>query len=99
MKLLDILLEINYRTYEAMVKVTYGEEGTDGYDDALRALPGVTTVTIASTDSETSTATYKVKIISQKEPVEAFNSLKSNAISKYSNVVNVEVGQETIEEK
>jgi hypothetical protein len=99
MKLVDIILEISYKTYEAMLKVTYGEEGSQGYDDALRALPGVTTVTVAGEDSENSTATYKVKIITQKEPTEAFESLKSNAISKYTNITDVEVGEETIEEK
>lgn len=99
MKLLDIILEIEYRSYEAMVKVTYGEEGSAGYDDALRALPGVTTVTIASQDSDSSIATYKVKIISQKEAVEAFKAFKDNATNKYSNIVAIEVGEETIEEK
>ena len=64
MKLIPLLLEIDYRTYEAMVKITYGEEGSKGYDDALRALPGVTTVTVASEDADSSLATYKVKIIS-----------------------------------
>jgi hypothetical protein len=99
MRLSDIILEIEYRTYEAMVQVTYGEEGSDGYDDALRALPGVTTVTVASQDSDSSMANYKVKIISQKEPTEAFEAFKNNAISKYSNVVNVKIGEQTIEEK
>ncbi len=99
MKLVDIILEISYKTYEAMVKTTYGEEGSQGYDDALRALPGVTTVTVAGEDSDTNTATYKVKIITQKDPTEAFELFKSNALSKYTNITNVEVGQETIEEK
>jgi len=99
MKLLDLILEIDYRTYEAMVKVTYGEEGSEGYDDALRALPGVTTDTVASQDSDSSLATYKVKLISQKEPTEAFSAFKTNATNKYSNIVSVEVGEETIEEK
>lgn len=99
MKLIDLLLEISYKTYEAMVKTTYGEEGSKGYDDALRALPGVTTVTVAGEDKDTNTATYKVKIITQKEPTEAFELFKSNALSKYTNITNVEVGQETIEEK
>jgi len=99
MKLIQLLLEIDYRTYEAMVKITYGEEGSKGYDDALRALPGVTTVTVASEDSDSSLATYKVKLISQKEPIEAFAAFKDNATSKYSNIVSVEVGEQTIEEK
>jgi len=99
MRLIPLLLEIEYRTYEAMVKITYGEEGSKGYDDALRALPGVTTVTIASEDGDSSLATYKVKIISQKEPIEAFKAFKDNATNKYSNIVSVEVGEQTIEEK
>ena len=39
MKLIPLLLELDFRTYEAMVKVTFGEEGNQGYDDALRAVP------------------------------------------------------------
>jgi hypothetical protein len=99
MKLIPLILEIEYRTFEAMVKVQFGDEGNQGYDDALRALPGVTTVTVASQDSESSTGTYKVKIISQKDPIEAFAAFKDNATSKYSNIINVEVGEQTIEEK
>ena len=49
--------------------------------------------------TDTSLATYKVKIISQKEPVEAFQAFKDNATGKYSNIVSVEVGEQTIEEK
>ena len=99
MRLSDIILEIEYRTYEAMVQITYAEDGPAGYDDAIRALPGVTTCTVASEDSDSNRATYKVKIISQKEPMEAFESLKSNAKAKYSDIVNVDVGEQTIEEK
>jgi hypothetical protein len=99
MKLIDIILEIEYKTYEAMVQVQYGEEGIEGYDDALRALPGVTTLTKASEDAENGRATYKIKIITQKEPLEAFNAFKDNAKAKYSNIVTVEIGEQTIEEK
>ena len=41
----------------------------------------------------------KIKIISQKEPNEAFEALKTNAKAKYSSIVSVEVGEQTIEEK
>ena len=99
MKLSDIILEIEYNTYEGMVQITYGDEGSKGYDDALRALPGVTTVTIASQDSNANIATYKVKLISQKTAEEAFEAFKNNAKSKYTNVVAVKIGLETIEEK
>lgn len=99
MKLINLILEIEYRTFEGMVQVTYSEDGPKGYDDAIRALPGVTTCTVASEDSDSRRATYKVKLISQKEPKEAFDALKSNAMSKYSDIVKVEVGEQTIEEK
>ena len=99
MRLSDIILEIEYRTYEAMVQITYANDGPAGYDDAIRALPGVTTCTVASEDSDSNRATYKVKIISQKEPNEAFQALKDNATGKFSNIISVEVGEQTIEEK
>ena len=99
MKLLDIILEIEYRTYEAMMQVTFSEDGPDGYDDAIRALPGVTTCTVASKDKDSKKATYKIKIISQKEAKEAFDALKANAKAKYSDIAVIEVGEQTIEEK
>tara|TARA_B110000285_G_scaffold207339_1_gene246631 strand:- start:3883 stop:4182 length:300 start_codon:yes stop_codon:yes gene_type:complete len=99
MKLLQIISEITFRTFEAMVKITFGEEGPVKYDDALRALPGVTTVTLASQDQQSSVGTYKIKLISQKEGTEAFEALKANATTKYSNIVSMEIGTETIEEK
>lgn len=99
MKIIPLLLELDYKTYEAMVQVKYGNEGIAGYDDALRALPGVTTVTKASENSETGLATYKVKIISQKDAITAFKAFKDNAKSKYSNIIAIKVGEQTIEEK
>ena len=99
MKLIQLLLELDFKTYEAMVQVKYGNEGISGYDDALRALPGVTTVTKASESAETGLATYKIKLISQKDAVTAFKAFKDNAKAKYSNIVAIKVGEQTIEEK
>lgn len=99
MKLIPLLLELDYRTFEAMVQIQYGEEGPKGYDDAIRALPGVTTVTLASEDDDSKLARYKIKIISQKEPLEAFTAFKANAKAKYTDMVAIKVGEETIEEK
>lgn len=99
MKLTNIILEIDYKSYEGMVQVTFGEEGAEGYDDALRALPGVTTVTKASANADAGKVNYKVKLITQKTPEEAFEAFKTNAIAKYSNVIAVEIGDNTIEEK
>jgi hypothetical protein len=99
MKLIPLILEIEFKTYEAMVQVQYGDDGVSGYDDALRALPGVTTVTRASEDTESNRATYKIKIISQKDAITAFKAFKDNAKAKYSNIIAIEVGEQTIEEK
>ena len=99
MKLIPLLLELNYKTYEAMVQVKYGQDGISGYDDALRALPGVTTVTKASESAETGMATYKIKLISQKDAISAFKAFKDSAKAKYTNVIAVKVGEQTIEEK
>ena len=99
MKLIPLILELDYKTYEAMVQVKFGPDGIEGYDDALRALPGVTTVTKASESAETGMATFKIKIISQKDAISAFNAFKDNAKAKYSNVIAVKVGEQTIEEK
>ena len=99
MKLIPLLLELDYKTFEAMVQIQYGEDGPKGYDDAIRALPGVTTVTLASEDSELKVAIYKIKIITQKEAIEAFKAFKLNIKEKYSDIVSVKVGEETIEEK
>ena len=99
MKLLQILSEVEFRTYTAMVQVMY-KDGSDSNKVAemIRALPGVTTVTVASKQGENK-ETLKIKIISQKESVEAFNALKDNAINKNPNVVAMEIGEKTIEEK
>ena len=100
MKLLDIIKEqINFRTYEGMVQVVYDNtENIQNLAELLRALPGVTTVTTASGDGENK-ETLKVKLISQKEPNEAFEAFKNNAIQKYEFIKDVEIAQNTIEEK
>ena len=98
MKLLQLLTEIEFKTYEAMVKVVYKDDSTTKIAELMRALPGVTTVTLAS-DLGNGRQVLKVKLISQKSAPEAFNSLKNNALSKYSTIVGVKVADKTIEEK
>jgi len=96
MKLLQILSEIEYKTYEAMVKVVYKDDSTTKIGELLRALPGVTTVTLAS-DLGKGRQVYKIKVISQKSPQEAFEAFKTNAMNRYSSIVGVEVAGKTIE--
>jgi hypothetical protein len=72
MKLLEILAEVQYNTYEGMIQVMY-EEGSDKTQivDLIRALPGITTVTVADSTME-NVETLKIKLITQKNALEAF---------------------------
>ena len=97
MKLLEILAEVQYNTYEGMIQVMY-EEGSDKAQivDLIRALPGITTVTVADSTME-NVETLKIKLITQKSAMEAFESLKNTAMTKYPNVKLVKIGEQTIE--
>lgn len=97
MKLLEILAEVQYNTYEGMIQVMY-EDGSDKSQivDLIRALPGITTVTVADSTME-NVETLKIKLITQKSALEAFESLKNTAMSKYPNVKLVKIGEQTIE--
>ena len=58
---MKILSEVQYNTYEAMVQVMY-EDGSDKTQivDLIRALPGITTVTVADSTME-NVETLKIK--------------------------------------
>lgn len=99
MKLITIIEQILFNTYEGMVRVMFKEGESENLAELLRALPGVTTVTNAGSSAEMGAMTFKVKLISQKQASEAFNSFKTNATSKYPNIIKIEIAEETIEEK
>lgn len=99
MKLLTLIEEIMFNTYEGMIRVMYKEGESENLAELLRALPGVTTVTNAGASVEMGAMTFKVKLISQKEAKEAFAAFKDNATSKYPNIIKIEIGEETIIEK
>ena len=100
MKLVDIILEADYKTYEAMAQVIHSQDSSVAVvTDLLRALPGVTTVTATGSDEASRSGTFKVKIISQKEAKVAFTLFKKNAMDKYSDIEQVKVGEKTIEQK
>lgn len=98
MKLANIISEVEFYTYEGMVQVIYDGENTSKIAELIRALPGVTTVTLAG-DMGKGRETLRVKLISQKSGLEAFNALKKNAISKYPPIKVIKVGENTIEKK
>ena len=80
MKLLQIIEQINFNTFEGMVRVLHNEEESKDLPELLRALPGVTTVTNAGSSSELKTTTFKVKLISQKTGEEAFEALELSKV-------------------
>lgn len=99
MKLSDIISEVQFNTYEGMVQVIY-DENTNSTEIAalMRALPGVTTVTLAS-DEGKNRETLKIKLITQKDGITAFQALKQNAITKYPPIKVINIGKNTIEKK
>jgi len=99
MKLITIIEQIIFNTYEGMVRVRYEEGENDNMAELLRALPGVTTVTNAGASSEMGTITFKIKLITQKTGEEAFEAFKTNATAKYPGIISIEIANETIEEK
>ena len=99
MKLLTIIEQIIFSTYEGMVRVLYKEGESEDLAELLRALRGITTVTNAGSSTDMGTMTFKVKLITQKDAEEAFESFKSNATEKYPNIIKIEIANETIEEK
>jgi len=99
MKLANIISEVQFNTYEGMVQIIY-DENTNSTEIAalMRALPGVTTVTLAS-DQGNNRETLKIKLITQKQGLEAFQALKKNAITKYPPIKVVNIAKNTIEKK
>ena len=91
--------EVSFNTYEGMVQVTYSDVSQNDLAEVLRALPGVTTVTNAGGAGSEGVGSFKIKLISQKEGTEAFESAKENALKKYPFISLFEVGPETIETK
>ena len=98
MKLYNIISEIEFYTYEGMIQVVYEGLNTTKIAELIRALPGVTTVTIAA-DLGEGRENLKVKLISQKSGIDAFNALKNNALTKYPPIKVMKIAENTIEKK
>ena len=100
MKLSDIILqEVSFFTYTAMVQITTQETSATDMAELVRALPGVTTVTLTSNDSARHLVVLKIKLISQKSGSEAFQALKQNAMAKYQTINVFNVADKSIEKK
>ncbi len=98
MKLKDIILgEAIYTPYRAMVQVVSRDTSPSVLADLIRALPGVTTCTIAGSDDVANKYIFKVKLITTKPSSEAFTSLKQNAMSKYVEINAFKVAANSVE--
>ena len=99
MKLSKIIEQVEFRTFVAMAKVIFKEDmGSAKVGQLLRALPGVTTVTLVK-EERPGVEIFKIKLITQNDGVSAFNSFKQNALSKYTVIRVVKVAENSIEEK
>lgn len=100
MKIIDLILEIQFSIYQAMVRVGHSEDITvQDVGEMLRAIPGVLTVSQVSHDGQNNTAIMKVKILTTKSPSEAFASFKNTSIQRIPEVKKIEVAEKTIEKK
>tara|TARA_R100000951_G_scaffold113247_1_gene114883 strand:+ start:2401 stop:2706 length:306 start_codon:yes stop_codon:yes gene_type:complete len=100
MKITDIISEIQFSIYQAMVRIGHSEDITvQDVGEMLRAMPGVLTVSQVSHDGNNNTAIMKIKLLTTKPPSEAFLAFKETSIRKIPEVRKVEVAEKTIEKK
>lgn len=100
MKILDLISEIQFSIYQAMVRIGHTEDTTvQDIGEMLRAIPGVLTVGQVSHDSNNNTAIMKIKILTTKPPSEAFSSFKNTSLKRIPEVKKVEIAEKTIEKK
>ena len=100
MKIFDLISEIQFSIYQAMVRVGHSEDITvQDVGEMLRAIPGVLTVGQVSHNSDNNTAIMKIKILTTKTASEAFASFKSTSVQRIPEVKKIEVAEKTIEKK
>ena len=100
MKIFDLISEIQFSIYQAMVRVNHAEEiNVQDVGEMLRAIPGVLTVNQVSHDSNNNTAVMKVKILTTKPASEAFASFKNTSVQRIPEVKKIEIAEKTIEKK
>ena len=100
MKIIDIISEIQFSVYQAMVRIGHTEDVTvQDVGEMLRAMPGVLTVGQVSHNGDNNTAIMKVKLLTTKPASEACAAVKSTSIQRIPEVKKVEVADKTIEKK
>jgi len=100
MKILDLISEIQFSIYQAMIRIGHSDDVTvQDVGEMLRAIPGVLTVSQVSHDSNNNTAVMKVKVLTTKTASEAFASFKETSVRRIPEVKKIEVAEKTIEKK
>lgn len=99
MKLANIISEVEFSTYIAIVRVTFEDSNATELAELLRALPGVTTVSMAGASDFHDKQTFRIRLITQKPGEEAFEAFKTNALTKYTPVKQIEIAYNSIEKK
>ncbi len=83
MKILDLISEIQFSVYQAMVRIGHTEDVTvQDVGEMLRAMPGVLTVGQVSHNGDNNTAIMKVKLLTTKPASEAFASFKNTSFKE-----------------
>jgi hypothetical protein len=83
MKILNLLSELQFSIYQAMVRVNHTEDVTvQDIGEMLRAMPGVLTIGQVSHNGDNNTAVLKVKLLTTKPASEAFASFKSTSVQR-----------------
>lgn len=100
----QLLNEVGFKQYSAMVRFKYDREntslGAEKLAEMVRAIPGSTRVSTVSLDKAQGIAIFTVKLISSKPPKQAFVAFKENALNRFKGMLlSVEVGAGTIEVK
>jgi hypothetical protein len=99
-KLLQILTEEEYNTYQGLVRITISPDVTiQETGELMRALPGVITVTQVSHNDANNTAVMKMKIITKQQAEAAFAKLKQVSLKKIPQISKFEFAPKTIEVK
>ncbi len=99
-KLLQILTEEEYTTYQGLVRITISPDVTiQETGELMRALPGVITVTQVSHNDANNTAVMKMKIITKQQAEAAFAKLKQVSLKKIPQISKFEFAPKTIEVK
>ncbi len=100
MKIINLLSELQFSVYQAMVRISHSEDITvQDIGEMLRAMPGVLTVNQVSHNGENNTAIMKVKLLTTKPASEAFAAFTSTSRSRIPQVHKVDVADKTIEKK